>query len=554
MAVTPPRSPTHSVLTPVNSPPRLRESPDKATAKYRRVENIPPDTNSPQRASSDKGSPARVKEAAATALTNSPHRPAVVHQSPSGQREEEAPETVVDKVAGSSEMGLERPRQPALVLRPPRRFVSRGPDRFIPDRQIMREPGVATFNTPRPPSPQNAIDRTYQVKLAEALLGCRHPHDHPVLRRASSSALKIESEPFIPLDEVYGMRATIKLDLPGILDDFYTMPAAYSQESDRIAFILNGMPFTDPDGAVKTGAQVYLYDPKAKSHITLFPVNALYGDGDRPVSVAFNQKGNYLVLGKNDGSVEAWSLKETPPVKKFEINPATVLGKTIARINSVLAADHMIFAGDNLGGVYRIDPKTGNVIDIPGHGKGICNIVVSPNGRYLVTGGNDNKIIIRFAKTLEIVGEFSMNAGIRGIAFDPEKECRIAVGGGQFDPRICIFNFRHPEQEKMVEIPGDSQVTNITWEKKNRMISTHRDGTYRVIPLRLNTKYPFGTILPIQAEGGRILFSAIRQSGNEKTLMCVGGGESFQVFSMPSEKGKQNREPSIFEDPFKLLR
>lgn len=547
MSITPPQSPTRSsILTPHNTPPRLRESPGKAASGSRKVENIPPDTNSPQRVSSDKGSPARVREAVAPVLISSPQRPADVQQSSPKRKSEDPPQ---------AEPIAEQTSRPAALFRPRRRIVPRGPDRFISDRRIMSQPGVASFNLPRPPAPQNERDHVYQSNLSEIFFGSRRsPYDFPVLRRASASALESEREPFIPSEEVYATTPDRKLDLPGILDDFYTMPAAYSAESDRIAFILNSQQFTDASGAAKTGAQVFLYNPQAKTHITLFPENALYGDEKRPVSVAFNQKGNYLVLGKQDGSVETWSLKEMPPVKKFEINPALVLGKTAARIDSVVAADHMIFAGDHQGGLYRIDPKTGRVIDIPGHSNGICNIVVSPNGRYLATGGNDNKVVIRFANTLEIVDQFSMNAGIRAIAFDPEKECRIAVGGGQSDPRVCIFNFRHPEQEKMVEIPVDSQVTNIIWEKKNRMITTHRDGTYRVIPLRLNTKYPFGTILPIQTEVGRILFSATRESGKEKTLMLAGGGEMFEMFSVPSEKAKQQRKPSIFEDPSGLVR
>jgi hypothetical protein len=464
-------TPPHSPTTTSKSPERAsRESPPRITR-----ENAGDLVNSPERR--------RTSGAAAAVLGRSPVRAAAAN-SPLRDRDttsanwvryaQELEQDLVDfkpeAVAGVTqprsdfvemelakvEPAAKRPRLTAVqeeVVVPKvrnaadrRRVRNRGtyPDRFIPDRNVIfRQPGAEMFAHPRPAAPQSEAEHLYRERLGDALWKMpMDPYAGPVLRKVNPSSYVREKPPMIPSSEIYPSCAEMVLDLPGLRDDFYSMPTAFCADTDRLAFILGFEKFTNADGVRGLGTQIYLYDRKQKQVSELFPHNALYISEVRPISVAFNKKGNLLVLAKRDGTIEGWDMRAVPPVKKLEVKPAQALGKTSVSIRSVVCSNGHIFAGDWKGRIYQIDPKTGNVVYTARRNmRQICNMVVSPNGKYLAVGGDDNKLVVYSTESLEPIHEFQMNSGIRAIAFDPELNTRIAVGGGENDKRICIFDF-----------------------------------------------------------------------------------------------------------------
>jgi hypothetical protein len=97
----------------------------------------------------------------------------------------------------------------------------------------------------------------------------------------------------------------------------------------------------------------------------------------------------------------------------------------------------------------------------------------------------------------------------------------------------------------MVQIPLDSQVTNLVWPKRSRLFATHRNGTVRVFPIRIGKKLLVGDPVSMRTSNQRILFCGIK----DDQLMCTGSSEMFTTYRLPKEKVKKDDYESVL-DPF----
>lgn len=332
------------------------------------------------------------------------------------------------------------------------------------------------------------------------------------------------------------------MDLPGFENNFYSHPVAYSPTSDLFAILLHNA--VNPSDTQIVLSVIYLYNPGTKKVRSL----VLCGETEKPFSCNFSPDGKLLALGKINGIVEIWSLNEGRDtlLTSIKCNSSSPLLSTV-----VFQNNHVIYAGNNRGDLFKITlkPKENGKVyflkHIPGHNRTICSIVFSYDGKFLATGSDDNSVIIRDAKTLEILRTLKMHqAAIRAIAFDPSNSSRIAIGGGKNDPRISIYNFLYREKP-MLEILMDSQITNILWEK-DRLISTHQDGSYQVTPLALHKKIPAGQTHRFPVFTDRVLTAHIRDKDHQRMLFLAGGSESdssFKTFILPKLKSQPKAIP-----------
>ncbi|MBX7067190.1 MAG: hypothetical protein K1X28_08165 [Parachlamydiales bacterium] len=413
-------------------------------------------------------------------------------------------------------------------------------DRFIPDRSLLSRPAAQSIMFP--PHHSDCATLPYERLLSKTLFGhAQKPDEIPVLRHKTLPEMDI-SMPTFRKGEIYTQTAERILDLPGLEDNFYSHPIAISSKDDQIGIVLHEMFFTDDAGSEQLGSQIYFYTPQSSKIETLFAPNALCPSNQKPVSVAFSPNGAFLAVGKLDGTLELWKIKSKKRISEFKLGNDPIV--------SLIFAGNKIFAGDHLGRLFELDPNKPTRY-WQAHQADICNIVLSSNGKYLATGGNDNKAIIYDANTMEVLTQFEMGAAIRAIDFDPTGAPRVALGGGEADSRICILDFSDLQKQKIYEIPTGSQVTNILWKKKNRMISTHRDGSYRVYPIEIGRPLPLGNIQKGKIPNpNRILFAAL-QSQND--TLILGAPETLSFFPMPKEPLPKPQAPGLL-DPWGKIR
>lgn len=410
------------------------------------------------------------------------------------------------------------------------------PDRFIPPRSLLTLPAAQAILDPLPSL--NAADVPYQRALAIACFGHpQRPDELPILRMSKPKEMDCTPPAFAPYEK-YTHSSKKILDLPGFADDFYTHSISMASKTDQLAIALHTINYTDAAGAPQVGSQIYLYSPDTSTIETVYPGNALCPYGERPNCVALTPKGTLLLVGKLDGTLEFW---KTPHSLLASLKP-----DGIDSIRSIAIAGKTAYVGDHAGKLFEIDLKKRKVIrSRQDHSSILCSIVMSPKGKYIATGGNDNQAIIYDTQTMEIVTKLPMDAGIRAIAFDPTNENRIAIGGGSADPRICIIDFSDPNHLKHLEIQTNVQVTNVLWKKWNRIISTHRDGSYRVIPIEIHRDIPVGKIRTLSIPNcNRILFAGLQSK--EETLV-LGSPERLDFIPLPKPPPPEKPEHLRFE-------
>jgi WD40 repeat protein len=88
----------------------------------------------------------------------------------------------------------------------------------------------------------------------------------------------------------------------------------------------------------------------------------------------------------------------------------------------------------------------------------VCKVKFSSKNRFLISGGNDNRVIIFDKAKNEIVNHFKHKAAVKGLAYN-ESESLLASGGGTFDKTIKIWDLKKFSQ--ISENTTDSQITNL---------------------------------------------------------------------------------------------
>lgn len=398
------------------------------------------------------------------------------------------------------------------------RLNKQSQDRFIPSRDLLSRPPAAVMNEPRATYPRTVREIQIDELLAKAIFGIqKSPYEYPILRHSNPKS-RLHGISIIGPNEHYPIKRAIRQPVE-LEDNFYNNPVALSNVSGKMAFTQNRFPFLNYP--LVTGVQTSILDLKTKKIVHLLPPHILGPFDERPMCLGFSPKGNHLVLGKVNGIIELWALNQSKPILKWAIMPPRI--NDIPPIfYSVAFHGQTIYAGNRAGTLFEIDPKTGIISrNWQHHTSNLCSIIPSPNGKYLATGSNDNTVIIYETQNMKRIETLELNAAIKAIAFNPDGLQEIAIGGGSDDPRIRLFNFSNPEYLVMSEVEMGSQVTNLLWPQKNRLITTHKDGSFRLIPINSTGNINPGGVVPFSISNERILFAdIIKQNGKEQLVIA----------------------------------
>lgn len=185
------------------------------------------------------------------------------------------------------------------------------------------------------------------------------------------------------------------LDAPSLKDDYYCSILAYSRTCHTLAVALT--------------QKVYLWTEKyGVRYPPIPPVRAT----NFVTSLAFSSEEGgkaILAIARNSGNVTLWSLLEARP--RFEaphLSPATcaafrpVPTRRQSTLSSHLASSEDLLVGDDTGTIYYYSVEWPNfargsmtlLAKIDAHSQNICGLAWSPDGRYFMSGGNDNRALL----------------------------------------------------------------------------------------------------------------------------------------------------------------
>ncbi len=433
------------------------------------------------------------------------------------------------------------------------RIIRSQHDRFIRGREIFEAPGARSFgtvltNTP----PKSKEDYLHRKALETALFGKQLDLPNCSVLRPPVP-LSTDFRPLVneisPKEiEAYERKTYFYSEVKGFEDDFYSHPISYCEAKDKIAYIERVV-----EGSTLKGFKIYT---RPLSMLRNFGVSPLYPPVERPVSILLTPGGGKMIVGKLNGTVEC-----AAGGRKWEINPAVLTGKEPCKIISLAIAKGKIYVGDDLGSLYQIDPKTQaarRIITFRRFGQErICNIVTSPNGNYLAVGTDKGRVSIFNTNEVKKIGEVfpsRKQSSIRAIAFAPDGSDIIAVGGGTLDPRVHIYPFLISQEEfreKVIRINNRTQTTNILWPEKDRIITTHGDGSYCIHPLSLENRALGRSSITVNTRDGRALFSAIRKRRDGHRALLMSSPNQYLVANgypeSPPEAPSKNYPPSLIK-------
>lgn len=174
------------------------------------------------------------------------------------------------------------------------------------------------------------------------------------------------------------------------------------------------------------------------------------------------------------------------------------------------------------------NPEMYKLVD---HKQEICGLKWSPNGQFLSSGGNDNKLVVWQLGEREPLYRFSDHiAAVKAMAWSPHQHGLLASGGGTADKKIRFWNTL--TGQCLSTHDTGSQVCNLAWSKSSKeLVSTHGYSQNQVVVW----KYPqMEQLASLSGHTMRVLYLAMSPEG--ETIVTGAGDETLRfwhVFSKP---------------------
>lgn len=245
------------------------------------------------------------------------------------------------------------------------------------------------------------------------------------------------------------------LDAPDLINDWYLNLVSWNSNN-----VL----------AVALSSSVYLWSAVSGETKCLFELP----DGEYISSLSWIQEGSHLAIGTSQNFVEIWDCERQARLRQ--------MGGHSARVSSLAWNSYTLSSGSKSGLVFHHDVRIPDhhVGTLNGHdGFEICGMRWSPDGKYLATGANDNKVniwsgsnVTLNADNVQPTQQFGHLSAVKAISWCPWKPHLIATGGGTTDRMIRIWNSTNGNC--LYNIDTKSQISGIEWnEEYQEIVSAH---------------------------------------------------------------------------------
>ncbi|BES98938.1 WD domain, G-beta repeat [Nesidiocoris tenuis] len=366
-----------------------------------------------------------------------------------------------------------------------------------------KSPMLFRYTPPVRTEASSSISSRNIESLSPYTLSAVSPHSQALLRCNRRTPIKISRNPFKVLDA------------PELQDDFYLNLLDWSSQN-----VLS----------VGLASCVYLWSATTSQVTRLCDLGP---ENNTVTSVAWNEKGNLVAVGTQEGHVEIWDPSATKQVSKLSGHAARV--GTLAWCGDVLASgsrDRSILLRD-----LRV-PQTEFERRFSAHRQEVCGLKWSPDLQSLASGGNDNKLHIWNMHSSSPVNTFGDHvAAVKAIAWSPQHHGLLASGGGTADRTIRFWNTITGQAVQVVDT--GSQVCNLAWSKhSSELVSSHGYSQNQIIVW----KYPNMTqVAKLTGHSYRVLYLAVSPCG--ESIVTGAGDETLRFWKVFSKSSNNVRAP-----------
>ena len=260
----------------------------------------------------------------------------------------------------------------------------------------------------------------------------------------------------------------------------------------------------------------------------------LPGEEDYVSSVAWIQHGgNHLALGTSNNEVQLWDVEAQKALR-------TMRGHS-GRVGSLAWNNHILTSGSKDTTILNHDVRVQNHIvgSMTNHCQEVCGLAWSPDGSYLASGANDNKLCIynasatlsRDAQPCHVLTEHQ--AAVKALAWSPHERNLLASGGGTADRCIKFWNAQ--SGSLINSIDTGSQVCALQWSPyEKELLSSHGYAENQLClwnyPSMVKTK-------ELKGHTSRVLHMAVSP---ESGMVCSGAAdETLRFWNVFASEGKR---------------
>lgn len=364
-----------------------------------------------------------------------------------------------------------------------------------------------TKMSPSPYSPTQSQERfrTRGSNLCSPLASCQSLDRFQSPRKSSigkqidlATASPVSRERHLPSKPI------VMVEIDDIPSDFYLSPMDWSRKD------VIGMAFQSCFCFINPKTMAMEIPPGTPSDI---------------LSVKFDQHGNNVFFGCNNGIGEVYDTLRYSPTAEYECFD-----------QSILCSDwreNLILAGARNGKYVVIDDRVGDILQSANaHYEELCNIKFSMDGSLFATCSNDCSVKIwdlrKQEKPISLFEEHE--AAVKALAWSPLNNNIIATGGGTSDKTIKIWDIT--TCETLHSVQTGSQVCNLYWnESYNEIVSTH-GFSQNHIGLWKGTD--LSSVASFHTHKERILYMAASPNGSMiATAAC---NDTMQIWKMFPQK------------------
>lgn len=297
------------------------------------------------------------------------------------------------------------------------------------------------------------------------------------------------------------------LDAPELVNDWYLNLISWGS-SNLLAVALN--------------TSVYLWNASTGDIKCLLQTP----ENEYVSSLSWIQEGNQLAVGTSLNVVEIWDADTQTRLRKMAGHSQ--------RVSSLDWNSHMLTSGSKSGLIFHHDVRVPehHVGTLNGHeGHEVCGLKWSPDGKYLASGANDNKVNIWGGSqiTLEPTNVAPMQtlghlSAVKSIGWCPWKPHLVATGAGTTDRHLRVWNAMNGNN--LYSVDTKSQVSGLVWnEEYQELVTAHG---FQNNELNI-WKFPNMTkVAELRGHSHRIL--GLCMSPDKSTVVSLGSDETLRFW------------------------